>query len=164
MNIFPWVLLVATFLCALMAGFLFAFAVIVMPGIKELGDREYLQSFQALDRVIQNGQPLFMLMWLGSTAALIVSAVLAVLYQTGGDRVLVVAAAVASVLLVQLPTMRINIPLNNEVQKLDFETLDDAEAQRAREAFEVPWNRWNNIRTVVSCVILIALLIVLLRQ
>ena len=64
MNILAWALLVATFLGSLMAGFLFAFAAVVMPGISTLGDREFLQSFQVIDRVIQNSQPLFMVMWL----------------------------------------------------------------------------------------------------
>lgn len=163
MNIFPWVLVVATFLSALMAGFLFAFAVIVMPGIKNLSDREFLQGFQAIDRVIQNGQPLFMVMWLGSTVALIAAAALSIRYQTGLDRMLLVGAALASVLLVQLPTMRINIPLNNQVQSLDFESLGGDEARQAREAFELRWIWWNNIRTVVSVVILGMLLVVLLR-
>ena len=91
------------------------------------------------------------------------AAALAVLHQSGIDRTLLVAAALANVLLVQLPTMTINIPLNNAVQALNFDAIDDEEASQAREAFEARWNRWNVIRTVVSCVIL-AVLLVLLRR
>ena len=163
MNTFAWVLIVATFLCALMAGFLFAFAVVVMPGLKDLGDREFLHSFQVIDRVIQGNQPLFMIMWLGSTLALVVAAVLAIRQQTGLDRTLIVAAALANILLVQLPTMTINIPLNQEVQALDFDTLDADAASQARTSFEPQWNRWNVIRTFVSCGILAILLVVLRR-
>ena len=163
MNVFVWVLVIATFLCALMAGFLFAFAVVVMPGIKELSDRKFLQSFQVIDRVIQDSQPLFMVMWLGSTIALIVAAVLAILHEGRVGQVVVVSSALASVLFVQLPTMTINIPLNNKVQSLDCDTLDDVAASQAREGFEPRWNRWNVIRTVVSCAILAGLIVVLLR-
>ena len=163
MSLFACVLLIATFLSSLMAGFLFAFAVVVMPGLRDLSDREYLRSFQVIDRVIQNSQPLFMVMWLGSTVALIVAAVLSFWHLAGLEQVVVVAAALASVFLVQLPTMKINIPLNNEVQSLDFFTLDDAAVSQTREAFEPRWNHWNVIRTVVSCAILSGLLVVLLR-
>lgn len=163
MNIFAWVLIAATFLNSLMAGFLFAFAVVVMPGIRDLGDRDFLHSFQVIDRVIQNSQPLFMIMWLGSTFALIVAAVLAIMHQSGIDRTLVVSAALASVFLVQLPTMTVNIPLNKKVQALDFSALDADAASHAREAFESQWNRWNVFRTVVSSVILAVLLVVIRR-
>ena len=163
MTVFVWTLMIATFLCALMAGFLFAFAVVVMPGIKDLNDREFLRSFQAIDRVIQNSQPLFILMWVGSTVVLIVAAVLAFLQQSEEVRMVIGTAALASVLLVQLPTITINIPLNNKVQSLDFDTLDDVAASQAREAFELRWNRWNVIRTVVACAVLAGLLVVILR-
>ena len=164
MSIFACVLLTATFLCSLMAGFLFSFAVIVMPGIKKLGNRAFLHSFQVMDSVIQKNQPLFMIMWLGSTLSLIVAAGMAIRYAEGLDLVLVVSAALASVFFVQLPTMTINIPLNGTVQALDFDTLDEDTACQVRDSFESTWNRWNVIRTLVSCVILAALLVVLLRS
>ena len=153
----------ATFLSALMAGFLFAFTIIVMPGIKHLDDRDFLRAFQAIDRVIQNNQPLFMLMWLGSTVALAVAAVLAVMHQTGLDRALVVAAAAASIVGIQLPTMTINIPLNNRLQSLELDALDETTLQQERTAFEPRWNRWNVRRTWVSVAILVALLTALVR-
>ncbi|HBE70331.1 MAG TPA: DUF1772 domain-containing protein [Planctomycetaceae bacterium] len=163
MNTFAWVLLVATFLHSLMAGFLFAFAVVVMPGLRLLEDREFLRSFQVTDRVIQNNQPLFMAMWLGSTLSLIIAAVVAVVQLDGIDRALVVSAALASVLLVQVPTITINIPLNNTVQALDLDALDSAAAEKAREEFEPKWNRWNVIRTIVASAILAVLLVTLGR-
>lgn len=54
MGIFQFTLIVATFLCSLVAGFVFAFAVVVMPGIGNLGDGAFLRAFQVMDRVIQN--------------------------------------------------------------------------------------------------------------
>ena len=50
-EIFQVTLIVATFLCTLVAGFVFAFAVVVMPGIRTLGDGEFLRAFQVMDRV-----------------------------------------------------------------------------------------------------------------
>lgn len=163
MNIFAFLLLLATFLSALMAGFLFAFAIVVMPGIRKLGDREFLRSFRAMDRVIQNNHPLFMLMWLGSSISLIAAFVLSMSVPNELNRVLLASATFANLFLIQLPTMTINIPLNNEVQALDLEQLDEAAVGEARKEFEPRWNRWNNIRSAVSCIILLGLIVVLLR-
>ena len=46
--------------CALVAGLLFAFAVVVMPGLRWLGDREFPGAFRAVDGVIQAAQPVFL--------------------------------------------------------------------------------------------------------
>ena len=64
-------LVAAAFLCSLVAGLLFSFAVVVMPGIGRLDDRDFLGAFQAIDRVIQNNQPLFIVAWVGSVLALL---------------------------------------------------------------------------------------------
>lgn len=163
MDTYTCLVTIATFLVALKAGFLFAFAVVVMPGISKLSDHEFLRCFQAIDRVIQRGQPLFMAMWIGSSAMLIASAVLAVLYQSVVDQAVMISCAATSVLLVQLPTMTINLPLNNRVQSLDTPRLDDAAAREERSVFESRWNRWNSVRTTVTCLTLAALLLQLIR-
>ena len=78
MGIFEIALILATFLCSLVAGLLFAFASVVMPGIRSLNDREFIRAFQVIDGVIQNNQPLFVLVWIGSVVALVTSAVLGI--------------------------------------------------------------------------------------
>ncbi len=50
-GLFPIILLVATFLCSLVAGFLLAFAIVVMPSIKQLNDREFIRAFQVIDGI-----------------------------------------------------------------------------------------------------------------
>ena len=62
-------LLVSTLLCTLVTGFVFTYAIVVMPGFGKLNDREFIQAFQATDGIIQNNQPLFILVWGGSIAA-----------------------------------------------------------------------------------------------
>lgn len=78
MGIFQIALMLVTFLCSLVAGLLFVFALVVMPGIRSLNDREFIRAFQVMDRVIQNNQPLFALVWVGSVVALGTSAVLGI--------------------------------------------------------------------------------------
>jgi uncharacterized membrane protein len=160
---FEAVLIVTTYLCSLVAGFLFAFAVVVMPGIRRLDDGGFIRAFQAIVRVIQNNQPLFMLMWMGSVLSVIVAAVTAMWALTGIDRVLLIAAAAAYLLCVQAPTFVVNIPLNNQLQKLDVSVMTEAAQHRAREAFEARWNRSNVIRTACASIVSIGWMLLLHR-
>ena len=162
MEFFELALIAAAFLCSLVAGFLFAFAVVVMPGIKRLGDREFIRAFQVIDGVIQDNQPVFMLVWVGSVPALIAAAVLGIGQLEGTALVLLVTAALVYLFGVQLPTIVINIPLNNKLQSLDVNTAAEAQRKSARQDFESRWNRSNSIRTALSCLVSALLIILLL--
>ena len=163
MEIFQVTLIVATFLCTLVAGFVFAFAVVVMPGIRTLGDGEFLRAFQVMDRVIQNYQPVFMLVWIGSVVALVAAAALGFGQLDGTGPVLVIAAVLVYLLGVQLPTATINIPLNNRVQALAIAEMDEKALEAARREFESRWNYWNSTRTVLASLVSVLLMILLLR-
>jgi uncharacterized membrane protein len=163
MTLFQLMLVSATLLCSLVAGFLFAFAVVVMPGIRSLNDGDFLQAFRVIDRVIQNNQPLFMVVWVGSALALIAAVVLGMGALSGADRLLAIAAGVIYIVGVHLPTVTINVPLNNQLQKLDPGAMPEAARKQARGAFEQRWNRWNVIRTWCASVVSVLLLFLLLR-
>ncbi len=162
MEVFQIALIVATFLGSLVAGLLFAFAIVVMPGIRSLNDREFIRAFQVMDGVIQNNQPIFMFVWLGSVVALVTSAVLGIGVLDGAERLLMIFAALAYLLGVQLPTATINIPLNNKLQTLDVDTMNETAQKAARKDFEPRWNRWNSIRTAVASLVSALLIILLL--
>jgi len=159
-SIFPVVLLLATLLCTLVAGFVLLFAIVVMPGIGALSNREFLKSFQVIDKVIQNNQPLFMFVWIGSTVALLVAVALSALQLNGIPQILMIVATVVFIVGVQVPTVVFNIPMNNRVQSLNLDSLDEALLATERQVFESRWNRWNSTRTVFACVASVLLLIV----
>ena len=163
MTLFQALLMLAALLCNLVAGFLFAFAVVIMPGIRSLDDGGFIRAFQVIDRVIQNNQPLFMFVWVGSALSVIAAAVIGLWTLGGPDRLVLIAAALVYFLCVQLPTFAINIPLNNALQKLDPTTMSETIRKQARGNFEVRWNRWNAIRTACASLTSILLLILLLR-
>lgn len=150
MDIFSIVLMISALLCSLVAGFVLAFAVVVMPGIEGFKDRNYLQAFKAMDAVIQNNQPVFMVVWAGSILVIVISAFLGIPQLTGLEQMLLIIATAIYLLGVQLPTMTINIPLNNQLQKQDLDAMSAAELQEARKNFEARWVRWNTIRTVFA--------------
>ena len=163
MTIFDAALLLAAFLCSLVAGFLFAFAAVVMPGISSMDDGGFIRTFQVIDRVIQKSQPLFMLAWLGSVGALVVATALGIQNVTGADRLTLIGAALIYLLGVQLPTLTINVPLNNQLQKLDSVTMNTTSLKNARDVFERRWNRWNVLRTACASVTSLALMLLLTR-
>ena len=163
MEFIEFAVLLSALLCSLVAGLVFTFAIVVMPGIKNLGDLAYLQSFKAMDRVIQNNQPIFIAVWLGSALALLIATVLGIWQLEGLERMLLILAGAIYLFGVQVPTITINIPLNNHLQAQDLETMTAHELLKTKAEFESRWLRWNIIRTVLAILSTTLLLVVLLR-
>lgn len=163
MALLEAVLLLATLLCSLVAGFLFAFAVVAMPGIRALGDREFVRAFQEMDRVIQDNHPLFLLVWVGSVVALLAAAVLGFGRLDPAGRWLIGTAALGYLAAVQLPTAAINVPLNRRIQRVDADIEGEAAVREARTEFEARWNRWNAFRAAAASLVAALLMVVLLR-
>ncbi len=164
MNLFVFTLVLTTLLVALVAGLVFTFAVVVMPGLASLSDRAYLAAFKAMDRIIQDGQPLFMIVWLGSMVGLVLTVVLGWNQVVSPHRALLITAVVLHLGGVMVPTARYNIPANNRVQRLDLAAMDAATLRDERARFEPMWVRWNTRRTVVAILVTVILLVVLWRQ
>lgn len=160
--VFQLALLLATFLCSLVAGFLFAFAVVAMPGISSLSDRGFIRAFQVIDGVIQNNQPLFILVWVGSIVVLVIAAIFGIFQLAGREQWLRILTTLLYLGGVQLPTIVINVPLNNKLQTLDVSTLDEQTLNNERLAFEPRWNRSNAFRTVMACLVSIGLILLLI--
>lgn len=158
---FQIVLITATLLCSLVAGFLFAFAIIVMPGIKTLNDREFIRAFQAIDGVIQNNQPLFVAVWMGSIVTSVAAAGLGFGQLDGAQRLLLISAPLVYILGVQLSTFTINVPLNNQLQTLNVDVMDETALKVARMDFEPWWNLWNLVRTPFASLASILLIVLL---
>ena len=160
---FQIILISATLLCSLVAGFLFAFATVVMPGIKTLSDREFIRAFQVIDGVIQNNQPLMVAVWMGSILAAVAAAVMGFGQLDGAQRLLLVAAPIVYILGVQLSTFTINVPLNNRLQRLNVDVMDAVALKAARMNFEPSWNRWNLVRTPFAGLASVLFMVLLFR-
>jgi uncharacterized membrane protein len=161
MSIHDLLLITATLLCGLTTGLLFAFTVVVMPGIRTLPDREFLRAFKVMDRIIQNNEPLFLLVWAGSVVALIAAGIMNFSVVAGTARLLLIGAVAVYLLGVQLPTFVVNVPLNNRLQATELDTFDATELQQARTAFEPRWVFWNRFRTAFGVITVVFLLGVL---
>ena len=80
MNILDISLIFSILTCSLVTGFIFTYAVVVMPGLSKLNDKEFIRAFQVTDGIIQNNQPLFMLTWIGSIIAILSSILIAIIF------------------------------------------------------------------------------------
>ena len=109
----------ATLTCALVAGLVLGFAVVVMPGMANFQIGIATRAFKLMDGVIQDRQPAFMGVWVGSIISMIVLLVLGTLQLSGVALYLMWGASGLYLLTVQGPPVRFNIPLNNAVQALD---------------------------------------------
>ena len=154
-------LILSILLCGLVAGLVFGFAVVVMPGISKLSDRDFLITFKNIDGIIQDKQPAFILVWVGSIAAVILTFILGTLNLNGSILYLVWLGSFIYIFGVQLPTIRFNIPLNNAIQNLDIIKLDETELALFRTNFETPWNFWNRVRTLNVIGVIIVFLLIL---
>lgn len=104
-----------------------------------------------------------MLVWIGSAVVLVASTVLGIWRLEGPDRILLIVACVIYILGVQVPTVTINIPLNDQLQSLDLDAMPNPEVLATAENFESRWLRWNTIRTVVATLTTVLLLVLLVR-
>lgn len=127
----------------LTAGLLFAFAHTVMPGLRTLGDVEFLRAFQRIDAAISNP-------WMGLAFAgspLLTLAALVLHLSQGGPVVLWLGVALALIVATIGITGAVNLPRNVRIQSA---APAFAGAAALREHFEGPWVRWNVVRTLTS--------------
>jgi uncharacterized membrane protein len=71
MDVLDISLILSILSCSLVAGFIFTYEIVVMPGLSNLNNRDFLRAFQVTDAIIQNKQPLFMFTWVGSILAVL---------------------------------------------------------------------------------------------
>ena len=161
MEFFYFCLFLSILSCSLVTGFIFTYAIIVMPGLSKLSDKEFLKAFQATDAVIQNKQPIFMVIWVGSIVSVLSLILISIVYVGLSETWLIVLVALIYLMGVQGITIFIHLPLNNQIQKLNLEKLNDENLKNERLNFEIKWNFFNNIRTTIAFFVSLTLLIFL---
>ena len=159
-------LLSSTFLCTTVFGFLLVFSIVIMPGISLLSDANMLQAFKSIDGIIQRNQPVFVATWIGAVLVLILTTGLAYAPKadvTSASKVRLLAATILFVI-GQIITVTANIPRNNRLQELKIYQLDDSTLATERAYFEMPWRRWNTVRTVLFLVTSLLLGVTMLQE
>ena len=161
MDILDIFLVFSILSCSLVGGFIFTYAIVVMPGLSKLNDKDFLRAFQVTDAVIQNKQPLFMFTWIGSIVAMLTTILVSLVSVGLPETWLIPLISVAYLLGVQGITIAIHIPLNNNIQKVKIEELNDETIADERLKFETRWNFFNYIRTSIAISVSVLMLILL---
>ena len=152
-------LIFAILFCNLVGGFIFTYSIVVMPGLSNLNNKDFLKAFQVTDAVIQNNQPLFMFTWIGSIVAILTTIAVSLVAVSLSEAWLIILVGAAYLQSVQGITLAIHIPLNNHIQKLNIEELDDKTLADERLKFETKWNLFNIIRTGIAISVSLLMLI-----
>ena len=152
-------LIFAILFCSLVGGFIFTYSIIVMPGLSNLNNKDFLKAFQVTDAVIQKNQPFFMFTWIGSIVAILTTIVASLIIVGLSEAWIIILLGAAYLVGVQGITVAIHIPLNNHIQKLNIEELDDKTLADEHMKFETKWNFFNIIRTGIAISISLLMLI-----
>ena len=140
MEILNISLFFSTLLCSLVTGFILTYAIVVMPGLSKLDDKEFIKAFQVTDGIIQNNQPIFILIWVGSIIS-VVSTIIISIFTLGileGWKIIFVS--LVYLIGVQAITIIIHLPLNRRIQKIDLNSTNLQSLNEERKNFETKWN------------------------
>ena len=159
MKLLELSLISSAFLCSLVTGFTLIFAVVVMPGISRFEDKEFLKAFQLIDGIIQNNQPIFLLIWIGSILSVLVTLFSSIKVLGLQDSVMIISVCCIYLFGVQGITIKIHLPLNRRVKNLDINNLDKENLNKERNNFENKWNYFNKIRTGIAFCVSLSLFI-----
>ena len=135
-----------------------------MPGFSKLDDKEFLRAFQVTDGIIQNNQPLFMLTWVGSIIS-VLSVIAISIFSLGlSEAWIIFIVGLIYLLGVQGITISIHLPLNNRIQSIDINNMNNQSLNEERTKFELRWNYFNKIRTLIAFSTSLSFLLILMAR
>lgn len=141
-------LLLALLATGAMGGLWYGWVVSVIPGTRRVDDRTYVRSMQSINEAILN--PGFLAVFVGIPVILALAVVVHFAADQQRRAWWLLAATITYVVGVLGVTAARNVPLNDGLATCDLDTAGDDEVGRARAAYEAPWNRWHNVRTVAN--------------
>jgi uncharacterized membrane protein len=147
------VLTAAVVTTGLAIGLLWAWVVAIGPALRASPDGLLVEFMQRVNVAIPN--PQFLLCFVGALVLDIAAVVLAAVDGRGAV-LLPAALALAGYAATFVITRAVNIPLNNALDAAG-EPGRVPDPSAARAAFELPWTRWNVIRTATGVVSLACL-------
>jgi uncharacterized membrane protein len=135
-----------------MAGLFYAFSVSVMRGLDGIAAEHAILAMQSINRKIQNAV-FFVTFLLAPVATVVTGALLLVLDQTAAAMLFFLAAA-AYVLGAFVPTVVVNVPMN---EALDAAAVpaDTNDAARLWSDYSARWTRWNTARAAFNALSLL---------
>ena len=129
----------------LLAGFFYAYAISVMPGLANADDRSFVDAMQQMNKAT-NESPAFLLTLFAAPALTIWALVLE---SRAGARLTVrwIAAALVLYSICIVLTFAVHFPLNDDLESAG-NPAGIADLARVVDDFEGPWVAWHVVRTL----------------
>lgn len=145
MQILITVLLwVAAIGCGLLAGLYFAFSTFIMTAFGRIDQAHGIAAMNAINSTIVGS--LFLPLFLGTTLVSAVLAILALFRWSEPGAAAMLAGGLIYVAGMFVCTVLFNVPLNDELARVDPEHADASVWSR----YLKDWTFWNHVRTVAS--------------
>lgn len=150
LNFVQAVQFIATVLIGMLAGLLYGYDCSVIKGLGNLTDKVYLQSFQSINKAIQN--PYFLTSFMGSLLALPLAAWLNYKNASEYSFYLLLSALLLYLIGVFGVTVFGNLPLNKKLNVFSISEATINELSEMRKVFENRWNFYHQIRTIAGII------------
>jgi uncharacterized membrane protein len=151
------VVFATTLFVAMIAGLFYSFSCSVTAGLGKLQDAEYLRAMQSINSAILN--PWFFMSFLGALVMLPICTWFVYRHGTSTSFYCFLSATIIYFIAVFGVTVLKNVPLNEALDKFDTGAATVQEIKMQRSRFEIPWNRFNLVRTIASLLSLVLVLI-----
>ena len=133
-------------------GFFFAWVCSTMWGLDAADPEVAIAAMQAMNASVRN--PVFAPAFFGTPAVLAAAAVAAWMGAERRAAALFGAAAGLYVLGAMVPTVAVNVPLNEALAAVEL-PLDPARAGEVWQSYSQPWQAWNTLRAVAAGIALL---------
>lgn len=139
-----WMLVAACIGSGMMAGLFSAFSSFIMKALSSLSSSNGIKAMQAINRFIV--RPSFLLVFFG-TGILCAASLLLGWNVLGASLWTTVAATVSYIVGCLFATILFNVPLNNQLDAVDPESV---EGQVLWAHYLSRWTSWNHVRSIAT--------------
>lgn len=139
--------LVALIFTGSMFGFFFAWICSTMWGLDAADPNVAIAAMQAMNASVRNW--VFAPAFFGTPVLLAFAALAVWRYGKRRSATCLAAASLIYVLGAMVPTMTVNVPMNEALAAVET-PLNLAEAQETWRSYSGPWQFWNTVRTVLT--------------
>jgi len=145
-----------------MAGLFYTWSISVTPGLAKVGNENYLQAFQSMNRAILN--PAFFIFFMGLVILLPVLSYLYYQSPISAQFWYIISATVLYLVGILAVTLVGNVPNNNALEVLQIVLMNPEQMASFRLGFESKWNNLNMIRTICSSLAFVSLIMACLQD
>lgn len=147
-NIKSTILFFTIVTTALSAGLFYAWSISVIPGLKNISSKSYLEAVQSINRAILN--PGFFIIFFCSIILMILSIYFQYKVKVNLAFWLITVGTIFYLIGTVGVTIFGNVPMNEILDLVNINALSGEELENTRLPFENKWNQFNTVRVISS--------------